>query len=85
MEVDSSGSDDKPSGKSDESDDEVRETGNVNHHRGFGEPREKLTMYGGIARRGPKYPAARRTRPHVLAPSDKVVGLQGRLVETWGL
>ena len=61
MEVDSSGSDDRSSGKSDESEDEVRETGGVNHSRGFRKARGKLTMYRRIARGSAEYPTPRRT------------------------
>ena len=61
MEVDSSGPDDKSSGKSDESEDEVRETAGVNQSRTVRKARGKLTMYGRIARGSAEYPTPRRT------------------------
>lgn len=60
MECESSGSDDKSSGNSDESEDEVRETGNINYSRGFRRPRDRLTIRGRITRRGPEYPTSGR-------------------------
>lgn len=62
MECESSGSDDKSSGKNDESEDEVRETGNVDYSLRVQNTREGLTMYGRITRSGPEYPTPSRIR-----------------------